>query len=513
VPNSDIGVANVSDVQSIDSKHHRGEAMLTLRLLLAAFAAAIWNVQAAELAFENAIVLDPATESTQMGTLLVRDGHIIELLDSVPSEFQGQRIDLGGRWVIPGLADMHTHAGGNRSPDGQWQMMTPAQVANIALFSGVVAYLDLFNLEDSIFGSRDQQRTTGAIGASIYAAGPCFTATKGDCTHLGVPTRTIDTPADARREIESLAKKGPDVVKIMYGNCVGEDQRPTIDRATLDAVVGAAAEHGLKAVVHIETWGDVRDSVMAGAAAVTHLPPGPIPPDIPGLMIERGVVFIPTLVVQSELARILDDPSILDDPLLATVLAEPLLEAYRNLDPALFGWLHLPSMRCGAGLHRDHRTGDLEVIRALSDAGVKILTGTDASNPGAFQGYSVHRELELLVDAGLTHWQALRAATTAPRDFLEARWGVSIGDEATFVVLDGSPLDDIRNTKRIHMVVQRGTVVDREELLSSGLGCVARSLADIDLETMTCIQQDGPRSDVHDWRMNPSNPPSNDPPQ
>jgi hypothetical protein len=299
-------------------------------------------------------------------------------------------------------------------------------------------------------------------------------------------------------------------VKIMYGNCVGENQRPTIDRATLDAVVAAAADHGLRAVVHIETWGDVRDSVMAGAAAVTHLPLGPIPPDIPGLMIERGVAFIPTLIVQSELARILDDPSILDDPLLATVLAEPLLEAYRNLDPALFDWLHLPSMRCGAGLHRDHRTGDLEVIRALSDAGVTILTGSDASIPGSFQGYSVHRELELLVDAGLTHWEALRAATTAPRDFLRSTWGVSVGDEATFVVLDGSPLDEIRNTQRIHMVVQRGTIVDRQALLSSGLGCVARSFADIDIETMTCIQQDGPRSDLYDWEASPSGPPSSD---
>jgi imidazolonepropionase-like amidohydrolase len=488
--------------------------MLTLRFLLAAFAAAIWNVQAAELAFENAIVLDPATESTQMGTLLVRDGHIVELLDSVPSEFQGQRIDLGGRWVIPGLADMHTHAGGNRSPDGQWQMMTPAQVANIALYSGVVAYLDLFNIEDSIFGSRNEQRKTGAIGATIYAVGPCLTATNGHCTEVGVPTRTIDTPADARREIDQLAIKSPDAVKVVYDNCtLGENQLPTIDLPTLEAVAAVAAEHGLRTVVHIGTWGDVRDSVMAGAAAVTHLPLGPVPPDIPALMIERGAVYIPTLVVQSEFARILDDPTVLDDPLLITVLAEPLLDAYRNLDPAMFGWLAMPSMRCGAGMHRDHRSGDLEVIRALSDAGVKILTGTDASNPGAFQGYSVHRELELLVDAGLTHWEALRATTTAPRDFLEARWGVSIGDEATFVVLDGSPLDDIRNTKRIHMVVQRGTVVDREELLSSGLGCVARSLADIDLETMTCIQQDGPRSDVHDWRVNPSNPPSNDPPQ
>ena len=69
--------------------------MLTLRLLLTVFAAAICNVQAAELAFENAIVLDPATESTHAGTLLVRDTHVVGLIDSVPPDFRGERIDLG----------------------------------------------------------------------------------------------------------------------------------------------------------------------------------------------------------------------------------------------------------------------------------------------------------------------------------------------------------------------------------------------------------------------------------
>ena len=93
-----------------------------------------------------------------------------------------------------------------------------------------------------------------------------------------------------------------------------------------------------------------------------------------------------------------------------------------------------------------------------------MLTGTDAGNLGVFQGYSVHRELELFVDAGLSEWEALRAATTNAAAFLGERWGVAPGDEATFVILDGSPIEDISNTQRIHAVVQRGVVVNREEL-------------------------------------------------
>ncbi|MCZ6657165.1 MAG: amidohydrolase family protein [Gammaproteobacteria bacterium] len=458
--------------------------MLTLRLLLFLFVAATSNAHAIELAFENITVLDPATESSQAGTLLVRNGHVVGLVDSVPSDFQGRRIDLGGRWVIPGLVDMHTHAGGNRSPDGQIQFMTPAQVAQIALYAGVVAYLDLFNVgEDFVFGFRNEQRQTG-VAAKIYAAGPCLTATDGHCTEYGFPTRIVNTPADARREIDELARKAPDVIKVVYATG-GVALQPTIDRQTLDAVVTIAREHGLKTVVHVESWGDVRDSVLAGAAAVTHTPFNTPPPDIAPLMIKHGTVHIPTLVVQNDIVGIVEEPALLDDELLVDVVMGSLLDAYRGNYPAqMEGWL---------SWSRRHKETDALAIRMLSSAGVPMLTGTDASNLGAFQGYSVHRELELLVAAGLTNWEALRAGTTAPRDFLDGRWGVSVGDEATFVVLNGSPLDDIRNTKRIHMVVQHGTIVDRNALLSSGLGCTARSIAEIDFETLSCTPQNQPQ--------------------
>ena len=89
---------------------------------------------------------------------------------------------------------------------------------------------------------------------------------------------------------------------------------PTIDRATLDAVVAAAKANGLKTVVHVGPWEDLRHAILAGAAAVTHTPDGPPPADIPALMVERGTVHIPTLAVQGDYARFADDPSLLDSP-------------------------------------------------------------------------------------------------------------------------------------------------------------------------------------------------------
>ena len=107
---------------------------------------------------------------------------------------------------------------------------------------------------------------------------------------------------------------------------------------------------------------------------------------------------------------------------------------------------------------------NLAAVGTLAAAGVPMLAGTDGGNFGVFQGYSVHRELELLVEAWLSPWAALRAATSDAARFLDRRWGVAPGDEATLLVLDASPVEAIANTKRVHAVIQRGVVVDRKEL-------------------------------------------------
>jgi len=130
--------------------------------------------------------------------------------------------------------------------------MGPERVARAALYAGVARYLDLFSQEDSIFAARASRRAAKTPAADIFAAGPCLTATRGHCSEYGVPTRIVDSPADATREVNELAKKGPDVVKVVYDHQTYSGRSlPTIDRATLDAVVGTARSHGLKTVVHV----------------------------------------------------------------------------------------------------------------------------------------------------------------------------------------------------------------------------------------------------------------------
>jgi imidazolonepropionase-like amidohydrolase len=435
------------------------QILWTLMFGLVAFRA----VAAQDVAFTGARIVDPARRQIDDGVLLVRNGRIAGVLSSVPAGFRGQQIDLGGRWVIPGLVDMHTHSFANSGPGNAMQMLGPVATARLDLYAGVIAFLDLFNQEDMIFGLRDQQRSNpdASPGAYIFAAGPCLTATNGHCSEYGVPTRLVNSPADAEREIDALAPRKPDVVKIVYDNrTYGTRRMPTVDRATLEAVIANARRHGIKTVVHVGSWNDVRDAVKAGAAAVTHTPgPEPPPDDIPRLMVERGAAHIPTLAVQTDFARILTDRSMIQDPMLATLTTEPLRAAYlaaSDTAAALRGWI---------AYQRSNMVSNPTAVRRLHQAGVTMLTGTDGGNLGVFQGWSVHREMELLVAAGLSAWDALRAATTSAATFLGQPWGVSAGNEATFVVLDASPVENITNTRRIHSVVLRGKLIDRASLL------------------------------------------------
>ncbi len=410
-----------------------------------------------ELLLVNANIVDPATQTIETGNLLLRDGVIVGRPDRVPTDFSGTTLDLTGGWVIPGLSDLHVHSFGNANPEEGVEFLGAVTVAQRILRAGVVRFLDLFNVESAIFGQREQQRRGEFAGADLFAAGPCLTATNGHCSEYGVPTRIIDTPEDARREVSDLATAAPDVVKIVYDHQVlsGGFRRPTIDQPTLAAAIAEARRHDLATIIHVGTWDDVRDAVEAGATAVTHTPiPEPVPDDVVALMASAGTVHIPTLVVQTALTRIAADLTQLDDPLLVAVTSQTLRDSYRQMSTE-------PGSPIGRFLEwqRSGLATSFQSVRRLARAGVPMLTGTDAGNLGTFHGYSVHQEMALLVEAGLSPWEALAASTTNVGTFLHRRVGVRTGDEASLVVLDASPIDDIAHTTRIQMVIHRGAVV------------------------------------------------------
>ncbi len=435
--------------------------------LALALAAGAGRASAQDLFLRGGHLVDPRSRTVATGNLLILDGRIAGRPAAPPEGFAGTVLDLDGAWVLPGLRDLHVHSMVNVGPRGETEVLGTGAAAVRMLYAGVVGFLDLFNLEDYIFELRDAQRAgEGGEAADIYAAGPCLTATDGHCTEYPIPTRIIDTPQDARREVTALAGRHPDVVKLVYEHLTPEEEaktwrkpRPSIDRPTLAAAIATARHLGLRTVVHIRSWEDVRDAAEAGATAVTHLPADrPAPPEVVAALVEHGTTLLPTLTTGD--TDLVTRPGLLDAPLLTAVAGADLLDAYRALaaHPE-------KTERTVAGFEQARRI-HRESLARLVAAGVPVLAGTDAGNPWTFQGFSLHRELELLVDEGLDPWAALAAATTAAGDFLGQGWGLDPGDDGSLLVLAASPLEDIANTRRIRRVIHHGRVVDRDDLLA-----------------------------------------------
>jgi imidazolonepropionase-like amidohydrolase len=299
------------------------------------------------------------------------------------------------------------------------------------------------------------------MGADIYAAGPFFTSKHGHGSGFGLPIRAVDTPADAVREVTSFAKKNPDAIKVVYDHAHPE-QYGSMDRATMEAVIATAKKQGIRTVVHIGTWEDAKEAANAGASAITHLyGEAVIPDELVQLMKAKGIPSIPTMTYQTDLQNLRDNPTWLDSPLLAAVTTPQLLASYR----AIGGFT--PSYASVFAEQTRARPNDMQSLKKLGEGGVKIMTGTDsgAGDIAVFHGYSVHREMQIMVDAGLSPWLALAAGTTLPNEFLGLPSGLRVGSPANLVVLDADPTSDIRNTEKISAVILHGRIVDRTKLV------------------------------------------------
>lgn len=409
---------------------------------------------AATLLLSNAHILDPTLQSEYKGYVLIEDARVVGVLRERPVQFQGEEVDLDGKYLIPGLVDAHVHSEGNRAPIGEPdEEFGPEETARRMLYAGVVAFLDLGLDAGAVFAARQKLREQRIFGADLFAAGPVF---------IGVGRRdrasalVVTTPTEAHRELDALANRHPDVVKLIFDWSSG---RSTMSVDVMRALIQRARELGLKTVVHIGTWENARLAAEAGATAITHLNDDTdIPPEIAVLMARRGVLSIPTMAVQQDFLDILEDHRILDSPLLRGVAAASVIESYRQLDPSTYA-------DCPTCLwQREGRKHYAVSLRRLIDAGVHIAAGSDTGNLGTFQGFSLHRELYLLNQWGLTKWDALAAGTTQAAELLGLNMGFRAGADASLVVLDASPLADMANTQRISAILFHGVWVDREAL-------------------------------------------------
>ena len=372
-------------------------------------------------------------------TVVVERGRIAAIGPNIAAPPGATSIDGTGKTLLPGLIDAHTHT------------IAPA-VLEAALAFGVTTQLDMFTVATLATQLRDEQAKGQATArADLLSAGTLATAPRGHGTQYGVPIPTISSADQAEAFVQARVAEGSDYIKIIVDDfSVYGMKMPTIDESTLRALVAAAHKHGKLAVVHVAALASARQATAAGADGLVHLWSDSLPEDALVADVARRQMFVvPTLTVIESLTGRASGKTLLEDERLLPMLG-----------PEERVQLQAP-FQAGRG-SASFATAKASLAK-LSRGGVRILAGSDAPNPGTAHGVSVHRELELLVDAGLTPVQALRAATSAPAHSfrLGDRGLIEPGRRADLVLVDGDPTSDIRATRAIVQVWKAGVPYDR----------------------------------------------------
>lgn len=398
-------------------------------------------------------------------------------------------VDGRGKYLIPGLWDMHVHA----LQSGRAVWMFPLFLAN-----GVTGIRDTGAPLDSLLHYRPRLRSGDMLGPRLVATGPILDEPPGPNKEV---THPVTSAEEARRAVDALADAGVDFIKVY--NELSRDEFfaivqqaahrgiPVVGHVPLVLSAFEASDAGLKSIEHLVRVPDVciSDSVsrlLDAEDKAAHARRPAISPDSEQAMWVRmnareaasfnellckhagahfarnGTWQVPTLELYHRGGRrFLASDSTRRDPQLRYVPAPVLARWIRFRDSTVaHAW---------RGTDNDSRYPTYaRVTRALVRGGNGLLAGTDVGNWWVMPGFGLHGELRAFVrDVGLTPLQALRSATLGPAEFLGATDSlgtVAAGKIADLVLLDADPLLDIRNTKRIRAVWTNGRYLDRAAL-------------------------------------------------
>lgn len=371
--------------------------------------------------------------------VLIRNGRVAAIAPSINTPPGATYIDGSGTTLLPGLIDSHTHAWGDALQQ--------------ALVFGVTTELDMFTDPGFAASMRaEQKKGNVADRADIYSAGILATAPKGHGTEYGVPVPTITSPDSAQAWVDARIAEGSDYIKIIIddGSTYGV-HIPTLSQPVVAAIVKAAHARGKLGVAHIGSLKDARMAIDAGVDGLEHLFVDRAPdPDFGRFVAVHHVFVTPTLTVLKSIADSSGVVALANDPRLSPYVSE----TSRGYINSRFPFTQRQSVKYQFAV---------ATVKQLLANRVPILAGTDAPNPGTAHGIALHRELQLLVEAGLTPTQALAAATSTPaRIFsLHDRGSIAVGKRADLLLVNGDPMTDITATRNIKGIWKGGVKVER----------------------------------------------------
>ena len=368
-------------------------------------------------------------------------------------------IDCSGKTILPGLFDAHIHLGGASTLG--YIFIEDARKLNAFLYSGVTSVFDLGAVPDLIFSLREAENKNKKLSPRIFAVGPLFTSPQGHGTEYGVPmSETPTTEKEAREAVRKLIKDKPDHIKIIYEK--GSERFTSLSYELMEVIIDEAHKNNLPVVTHIITFEQAKDALKAGTDGLAHMVTDQeVSIDFLDEMKKQGVYCIPTLTVfESFSGGMKATPENLEGPLAKLGISREILADLAKK-------MEIPGMN-------DHlkawsKTLDFAKInvKKMSDFGIKLAVGTDAGNPAVFFGPSVHREMELMAEAGISPAEVIKAATVNAAEILgkgDKLGTISAGKLADILIVEGNPLENIQNTQNIYMVIKNGQVLDREEL-------------------------------------------------
>lgn len=384
---------------------------------------------------------------------------------STPVPAGAKTIDGKGKWLVPGLIDMHVH-------------FNDESYGTLFVANGVTTVRNMWGNEDTL-GWRAKARANDAsyFGPSIYTAGAIV---DGDPPRWP-GSHVVHDAKEAEAEVAAQAKAGYDFIKVYDG----------LTLPAYDAIAAAAKQSNLRFAGHIPKAAGLVHAIELGQASIEHLTgffgvlqdgKGPAAgggvlrdmdpqvvahldatklPALAKQLADAKIANVPTLVVLQRFAA-LDHPDELRARAENKYVPAPLLASWdpkqdfrtKSMTPAMF-----EAMRTGNQFR-------MKIVKALLDANAPILVGTDTPNPFIVPGFSIHEELQLLTTAGLSPYQALRGATSAAADWLHdtSAGRIEAGARADLVLLDADPLKDISATTKRAGVMVRGAWYTQQQL-------------------------------------------------
>ena len=419
------------------------------------------------LLIEDVVLIDgTGRQPVSHVSILVQSDSIVEIKKGTFDQSvrkTAQVINGARKYLVPGLMDVHVHLAGSMivTEQGLREIEIDRQRGIRALhgylYGGVTTIYDCGNLPDYIFALRDEERSGAITSPRIFAAGGIVTYPGSHGSGPGATT--VDDWPEAIPVLDEHIKRRPDILKLTLEER-GWGMRPMIPKLPLplmEKIIEYYNDHGIRTTAHTASELRARQAIFAGIDTLAHpVIVGPIADSFAQLMAAKKIPMATTLTIGENYSRLAEHPEYLDQPLYRAILPETEIKELKEIRRKQYQerqwtwWMKLMTPVAQ------------ENLRKIHEAGGVLALGTDQTN-----GAAVHREMELLVAAGIAPLDVIRIATFNAAKFLgkEDQLGtIEEGKLADMVLLNADPSDDINNAKDIHMVIKNGRVIDRDKL-------------------------------------------------